>query len=410
MIHNLIICLLVLVTFTGCSMRGLRWNRNKNQQIPVTEPVSQSGGEVSAERVDLPDSPASPAQPVAQTPVTGNVHESQPIAVDSKVVAASILQVNGQFITVHDIVSGAEDAFGSIPPELPEQEYHSLAEQIVRGEVRRQVTQALVLAEALARLTDPQEGYVDQEMEKIFREMVAHEGGSEQALRQRFAQEGVLLDEVLDEYRNSLAVQIYLQQKLYPEIVVTRGMLWDAYQRDRPKYIVPKKMQMQIISVGFDTDAATPNARKRIAEASAAIDGGEDFAQVAERLSYGPKASAGGIWPLMAADNFRYEQVEKAAFALELGQVSEVIETDKAFFIVKAYRIEPAKTVSFEEAQGAIASQLKEQMYLELTGEHFEKLAKAATIVESEKIIETAVDFAMEKYYQGQPDALKSRL
>ncbi len=403
MIHNLIICLLVLVTFTGCNMRGLRWNRNKNQQIPVTKPVSQSGGEISAEKVDIPDSPTSPGQPVAQTSVTGDVHESQPVAVDSKVVAASILQVNGQFITVHDIVSGAQDAFGSIPPELPEQEYRSLAEQIVRAQVHSQISHALVLAEALARLTDPQEGYVDREMERIFREMVAQAGGSEQALHQQLAQDGILLDEALDEYRNSLVVQIYLQQKLYPEIVVTRGMLWDAYLRDRPKYIAGKKMQMQIISVGFDADAGNPDSRKRIDEASVAIDGGEDFAQVAKRLSDGPKASVGGIWPLMAADNFRYEQVEQAAFTLELGQVSEVIETDKAFFIVKAYRIEPAKTVSFEEAQDDISVQLREQMYLKLTGEHFEKLARAATIVESEKIIETAVDFAMEKFHQSKP-------
>ena len=401
MIHNLIISLLVLVTLAGCSMPGLRWNKKKDEQIPVTSPASEADAEISASEAG-DDSVSSPP-PVSQAPVASDGQDSLPIAVDSKVVAASILQVNGQFITVRDIVTGAEQAFDSIPAELPEQEYRGLAEKIVRDEVRRQVTQAMVLAEAISRLTEQQEAFVDQEMERALREMVAQAGGSEQSLRQDMETDGIALDDVLDEYSNSMIVQIYLQQKLYPEIAVTREMLWDAYQRDRAKFNVPKKMQMQIISARFAGEASKADARKRIHDAAAAIEAGEDFADVAKRLSDGAKASAGGVWPLMAAGNFRHEQVEQAGFALELGQVSKAIEMDEAFFIVKAYRIEAAKSVSFEDAQEELSGQLRQQMYVKLSAEHFEKLGKAATIVESEKIVETAVDFALQHFFKGKP-------
>ncbi len=400
MIYKLAICLLVLGSITGCSMRGLRWN-SKSEQIPVTSPVSVSQAEATPDEADQPDIAVTADQADAQTPVAESLDDTQPIAVESKVVAASILQVNGQFITVHDIITGAQEAFASIPTEMPEQEYRNLAEKIVRGELRRQLTHALVLAEALARITEPQEGFVDREMERVFQDMVAQADGSEQVLRQDLDQDGLLLEDVLDEYRNSLVVQIYLQQKLYPGIAVTRQMLWDAYNRDRAKYIGSKKMQMQIISVRFDGETGRPDGRKRIDQAAEVINSSEDFADVAKRLSDGPKASDGGIWPLMAAGNFRFAQVEDAGFALEVGQVSEVVETDEAFFIVKAYRVELTKDVSFEEAQDAISAQLREKMYLKLTGEHFEKLARAATIVESDRIIETAVDFALEHFYRG---------
>ncbi|MCK4277425.1 MAG: peptidyl-prolyl cis-trans isomerase, partial [Phycisphaerae bacterium] len=175
----------------------------------------------------------------------------------------------------------------------------------------------------------------------------------------------------------------------------------------------PKKVQMQIICAvdkSFLSKVPTQPAdnrellakglaKGRIAEAVRALAAGDDFADVAKRLSSGTKANSGGLWPLMAKGNFRYENVERAAFELVEGQVSDVIETESGYYIVKAAKVVPAEVVSFEEAQRQIEWDLRQQQYQKLTEQHFQRLMDQATIVQSDRFVALAVDRAVKEHW-----------
>lgn len=141
-------------------------------------------------------------------------------------------------------------------------------------------------------------------------------------------------------------------------------------------------------------------ARDHIALAAKAVHAGEDFGKVAEKYSLGPKPPSEGLWPLMPAGSFREEKVEQIAFEQESGQVSEIIETDTGFYVVKTKQVEPAATITFEDAQPKIEKILREQVSTKLYTDYYMGLLKDATIVQPENFVPQAVDATVNRFWR----------
>jgi parvulin-like peptidyl-prolyl isomerase len=330
---------------------------------------------------------------------------------EPEVVAASMIQVNGRFITIDDVLRVVRqplmEAAGA-----PEPVFRRRAARIIAEETRRQVGQSLLAAEAQRRMTDRHKQYIDAEMERIRREMIASAGGSPTRLEARLREQGVTLEEVLEARRQHLMVQAYLQSKFMPAISVTRRELWDYYREHKDEFSTPKKVQMQLIAAPMqayvaeqdgeptvlELSAARPKARAAIEAAAEDLREGRDFAEVAREHSRGVKADAGGVWPLMPAGSFRLEDVEQAAFELREGEVSDIIETDEGFYIVKARKVVPGQSIGFEKAQEQIERTLRQQRYEEVTQEYMERLMGGATLIHTERFISMAVDEAVKRF------------
>ena len=88
-----------------------------------------------------------------------------------------------------------------------------------------------------------------------------------------------------------------------------------------------------------------------------------------ERMS-----TSAGMWPVMVAGNFREAKVEAAAFGLEEGQVSDVIITAGAHYVVKAAEVYPGKVLPFEDAQEKIERRIRNAEYEKQANARFAKL------------------------------------
>lgn len=367
---------------------------------PTVEEDDEAGEDVR----DAPGEETSPSEASPPGPRRRIVGEPE-------VVAASMIQVNGQFITIDDVLRSVRSELeqaSAAPPQV----FRNRAAQIIAAETRRQVGQTLLAAEAERRLTDRQKQAVEAELDRIRKEMIASAGGSRMRLEARFSEQGVTLREVLDEQRRYLTVQFYLQSKFMPAISVTRRELWDYYNENSDEFSTDKQVQMQLIAApveaylpdmpgeptSLEISAARRKARESIEDSMAELNKGTDFAQVARDYSKGIKAADGGVWPLMPAGSFRLEKVEQAAFGLSEGEVSDIIETDFGFYIVKARRVEAGETVSFEQAQERIEQTLRQQRYDQATQQYIEGLMGQATVVETERFITMAVDQAVRRF------------
>jgi parvulin-like peptidyl-prolyl isomerase len=100
----------------------------------------------------------------------------------------------------------------------------------------------------------------------------------------------------------------------------------------------------------------------------------------------------------MEAGNFREPDVERIAFALPEGGVSDIIETDAGYYIVKARKVYPGKRVSFEQAQEQIEQTLRERQHLRLQTEYFERLQRQAAISTSKRLVQLGVERALARY------------
>ena len=349
-----------------------------------------------------------------------SVAESRPAAVkvDTKdessqeVVAASMVQVNGSFITIDDILQEVGPKLGRIPADISQPTLRRQVSGIISDQVRRRIIQLLVLEQADRRLTDQQKEHIDNIMGDTLRQMVAQEGGSRKKLEQKFIDESTTLNAVMVRHRKEATARLFLQTMFVPNISVTRKELWNFYNSHRADYVTPKKVQMQIISVplseflpkdlpagGKPTEMELQAARKRacdvIDKAIEALQAGTDMGQVAKRFSRGIKADKGGLWDLMPKGSFKAERIESIAFKLKDGQMAGPIKTTDGYYIVKAKRVQEGKSITFADAQEDIDRRLRDKQFEKLTDEYFQEILKDATIVQSPMFMEMAVDRAV---------------
>jgi hypothetical protein len=337
------------------------------------------------------------------------------IADSGTVVAASMVQVNDKFITTNEVLNELHQALATMP--LPNSEYVFRQEvaEMIQMSLRDRVYEILVLARAEMELTDQHKAVVEEELITARREMIAHAGGSEQALRNYYRERHTTIEEVLESHRGRLMAQLYLQSYIEPKIVVTPQAMLRYYEEHRSEFQNDKRVQMQIIASPIaeflpaevagepspqEWQTARGLARRNIDLAAGAVLDGQEFGQVAKRYSRGYRAATGGLFPMMERGNLRETEIERNLFALDAGEMCGIIETDEGYYIIRALAVEEGQTLSFEDAQGEIERILSQQIYEELLGEYYSELFDDATIVQAEEFLDLALDTAVERYYR----------
>jgi parvulin-like peptidyl-prolyl isomerase len=177
-----------------------------------------------------------------------------------------------------------------------------------------------------------------------------------------------------------------MQQELSKDLVIDQSEAQAFYDKEKsdPKYaklfIEPEGMQASHILISArrlqlrnemqargNGDAAPLDRRvaeemnkrrARAVELLSRLKGGADFAELARRYSEDPGTrERGGDLGLFARDAHT-PRFDEAAFALKPGQLSEVIETEYGFHIIKAGEHRPERTRSFDELRPQIEQQL----------------------------------------------------
>jgi len=407
---------LILIVLVGAILCGCPGQGSKESPIiqpSEVDPVPPDAQVVREPRPVAPE-PAPVKEPVAPT-VTPEVPAPKATG-RTEVVAATMLQVNDQFITVDDVLDALDTKLTVLAREATEDQFRGQSQGLILDEARRKMTDLLVVGEAERRLDERRIKQVDVEVATARKAMIAEAGGSSLRLEADLAREGRTLSGVLEDYRRGLMIRAYMEARFMPSVAVNRRMLWDYYRAHRKDYTTEEKVQMQIVAAPLraflaggaakptklERDAAKQKARTLIDEAAAALKEGEEFGKVAVRLSKGIKAKKEGIWPMMLAGSFLESKVEEAAFAMSEGQVSDPIETDSGYYIVKTRAVKPGVQTSFEDAQEEIEGTLRRQQLIELQEEYFRKLRGDATIVQSAEFIQVAVDKAVARYKPGK--------
>jgi hypothetical protein len=351
------------------------------------------------------------------TPTTGSPEPTPtpPADPDGEVIAATLLPVRGEYISVDDVVTGAARPLRRLAESNPPRRaFIRQAAGIVQDRLRREVNQLAVLGQARRDLNEQQLGIVHQQVDEFRREMIASAGGSRRTLDAKLAEEGTTLSAELAALERDLILRLYWRQKLDQAIVINRRALWNYYQKNLAQFTTPRKVQMQILAFEIEDllgeDARNPtNAQRMLArgralelarQATKALAEGEEFAKVARQLSTGAMASRGGVWPVMEAGNYKQQKVEQVAFGLGEGEVSDIIETEEGYYVVKALTVQPGRVTPFAEAQVEIEQTLRTERERELVETYLEGSAVETPRLQTQRFLELAVEEALKRFYQ----------
>lgn len=133
------------------------------------------------------------------------------------------------------------------------------------------------------------------------------------------------------------------------------------YRREKSKkYDVPRKACAAHILVRTDSSmkpAGLAEKRKKLEAASEAIRGGMAFAEAARKFSEDANKGRGGDLGCFAPGE-TVEQLAQAAFGLEPGEISPIVDTPFGLHLVKLNRIEEAIKKKLEDVRPEIEREL----------------------------------------------------
>jgi len=128
------------------------------------------------------------------------------------------------------------------------------------------------------------------------------------------------------------------------------------YEKHQDEYLRPESVRLRQILV---------HDRLLAEEALQALESGEDFAQVASRYSQVPMAHLGGEQGRLAREDLP-ESFADSIFALQAGEVSDILAADYGFHIFQVVERFPAEEVPLEEASEEIEQRLERRHVDEL--------------------------------------------
>jgi peptidyl-prolyl cis-trans isomerase C len=204
----------------------------------------------------------------------------------------------------------------------------------------------------------------------------------EKAYKQVIEKMHVSEKEFRAEIQRALAIRQLLDTDVRKKNSVTEKESKKYYNNNLDLFKRPEQVKASQIWIKFTPGAAESKkiqARKKIEMIQQKLIKGEDFGKLAKAYSEGPSAPRGGALGYFKRGQM-LKPIEDAAFALNVGEVSGIIETRVGYHLVKVIDKRPAGTIPYKDVRPMIEKKLKKEKERTEIQNYIESLKKSAKI------------------------------
>jgi len=232
-----------------------------------------------------------------------------------------------------------------------EKEYNGESVDLAPEDVRAEMLQRLIeskLIIAAAKQADMQvdDDAIQKSVEQKIQQFVEHFGSLEK-LKAELTRSGMSLEN----YRARMSTQLRDQQYLRlvvgrfirPDIEVLENEIHDYYLANLDQMPAePDSVTIANILIPVQPSVEVRQAvQAEVKKIQAALAGGTAFADVARSFSQGPNAKRGGIVGVVKPNDLFDANLDRAVFALEVGEVSGPIVSSRGVHLVRLDAVQP---------------------------------------------------------------------
>lgn len=217
----------------------------------------------------------------------------------------------------------------------------------------------------------------------VLRQIVTSMAIAQAAKKEGFDQRPEVKENMELFFNNFLTVQ-YLDKVVAAKVAAaSEEELKRKYEERKKEFEQPEKVRARHILIKVERDAPEDEIKKAREKADGIlkkITAGENFAKLAEENSDDPGSKKqGGDLGFFARDMMAVE-FEDAAFALKPAQVSDIVQTDFGFHIIKLEERKEPSTMPYEEVKDRLRKKVDIELKRKAVDDFVEKISKDAGI------------------------------
>ena len=302
-------------------------------------------------------------------------------AVAAEVTDRIVAVVNDEVITLAELNRGFEPYAQNIEANYKGNDKEATLQQNKKVFLQRLIDQLLIEQQAKkagAGFT----AVSDEEVMNVVQDMLAKNNLSMENYVKKLAAEGNSLEAVKKEIRGQMLRMRLLRREVQSKIVVTDEEIGDFYDKHRQDYEGAEAVRIKqiLLPVAAGADKKTRESVKAQArQLRERISKGEPFEILAAQYSKGPAAAQGGDIGFVER-GVMVPEVEKAAFSLPAGQVSDVIETEMGFHIIAVVDKRGAGLKPLPMVRNEIKAKIEDEKVAKKYDEWIEDLRKKSFI------------------------------
>jgi peptidyl-prolyl cis-trans isomerase C len=290
--------------------------------------------------------------------------------------AGAIASVNGEAITEEDFTEQINNLKLSYRAQrgtqMPPEEQKALEKQVLQAMITKTVL--LQQYRELGLSVDPDR--VKQEIQKV-RDQYPSEAEFKTSLSER----GYTMERLEKEITQSLQV-FMVQQRAVDDVEVTDEEISRTYNNNLDKFTQPESVRARHILIKADENATEEEkaaALRKIQVIRDELAAGADFASLATQKSEGPSAENGGDLGYFTADRM-VPSFSNAAFALDPGEISGIVETRFGYHIIKLEDRKEPWLPTLDQVREQLKPQLEQQKAQYVFQEYVQKIQGEADI------------------------------
>ena len=306
--------------------------------------------------------------------------DSTPLTIDperSRRVDEIVAIVNDEVITQTDldrVLATIETEYRTIYPDS--REFTQKLKLAKENIVNQMLEEKLVLCEAKKLDIKLDESRIDAQIEQI-KENFAGEEEFERALEAQGLRPKDLRDRFRGQEIMKKAVDYFVRSKINIDPIEIK----DFFKSQEAELVQPERAHLASILIRADGPDDEYKALRRAKGVLVRLRKGENFEELAKSYSQGAMAGEGGDSGFFVEKGELIEEIDEAVFKLTAGEFTDVIKTHQGYRIFKVVKKEPAKPLTFSEAQDIIRQILYRKKFTEAFKEWIEKLKENAYIM-----------------------------
>lgn len=184
---------------------------------------------------------------------------------------------------------------------------------------------------------------------------------SEAEFEKAIASMNLTSEGVSEKIKRSLAVSKLIDNTVGSKISVSDDETKAFYDGNPSSFSKPEQVKASHILVKVDTqakDSEKKAAKKKITDIQTKIKTGEEFSELAKANSDCPSGAKGGDLGYFGRGSM-VKPFEEAAFSMKPGEISDIVETQFGYHLIKLNDKKEAQKISYLEAKENIKKYLK---------------------------------------------------